>query len=90
MGLTVNAMKRCSPAGLSRTLGSPVLAKMKIDRLVPAIDQSVRVHAGDVSQDTHWDAYRPQDPSGAHRGPRIGWFRRATEGGQREVPRFVL
>ena len=22
------------------------------------------VHAGDVSQDTHWDAYRPQDISG--------------------------
>ena len=26
----------------------------------------------------------------SHRGPRIGWFRRGTEGGQREVPRFVL
>ena len=38
-------------------------------------------------QNTHWDTYRPQDPSpGPSRTPvSRTWFRRGTEGGQREV-----
>ena len=58
---------------------------MKIDRTCAGHGQSVCVHAGDVSQDTHWDAYRPQDPSpGPSRTPyRLvsTWYRgRSTRG----------
>ena len=66
---------------------------MKIDRTCAGHVQSVCVHAGDVSQDTHWDAYRPQDPSP---GPAIadpvsaGFDVVPREVNERPVPRFLL
>ena len=45
-------------------LGPPVRpGQDEIDRTCAGHGQSVCGHAGDVSQDTHWDAYRPQDRS---------------------------